>query len=138
MNQPSDNALQDLPAIGAARISWAVERDVLTARLHGCRENPVTMRRVWSTLRTLADRHGTVNVLALDEMDDDPFVGAERDAFLNELVSIGIGVRWAYVARSFDRVARYEATQLDALEAGIDVRVFGSRSDAEIWLRFGG
>lgn len=138
MNQPSDNTMQDLPAIGAARISWAVERDVLIALMRGCRENPATMRRVWSAIRTLADRHGPVKVLAMDEMDDEPFVGAERDAFLSELLPIGIGVRWAYVARSVDRLARYEATQLDALEAGIDVRVFGSRSDAELWLRFGG
>jgi len=138
MNQPFESALQDLPGIGEARISWAVERDVLIGRLRGCRESPTTMQRVWSALRELADRHGTVKVLALDEMDDEPFVGAERDAFLSELLPIGVGVRWAYVARSFDRVARYEATQLDALEAGIDARVFGSRSDAELWLRFGG
>jgi len=138
MNQPSNSAMQDLPPIGAAQVSWAVERDLLVALLRGCRENPASMRRVWSALRALADRHGVVKVLAMDQMDDEPFVAAERDAFLSELLPIGIGVRWAYVARSVDRVARYEATQLDALEAGIDVRVFGSRSDADLWLRFGG
>ena len=48
------------------------------------------------------------------------------------------GRRWAYVARSIDRVGAYEATQLDAQAEGLDVRVFSSLAEAELWVRFPG
>lgn len=122
-----------------ARLSWHVDIDVLVVEMRGRRDSPAHMAGCWRAIRDVADRRGLTKVLALDQMDDEPLTGAQREAFVRMLgLDVFGGRRWAYVARSIDRVGAYEATQLDAQEQGLDIRVFSSQAEAELWVRFPG
>jgi hypothetical protein len=97
------------------------------------------MAGCWRAVQGLAAERGLAKVLAIDLMDDDPLTGEQRSSFIRQLgMDVFAGRRWAYVARSVDRVGAYEATQLDAQEQGLDVRVFSSLAEAELWVRFPG
>lgn len=131
--------LQDLPGHAPSRLRWGVDAGVLVVEFHGRRHSPAHMAGCWHAVKRLAEAQGLVRVLAIDRMDDEPLTGEQRRDFIAHLGQEFLqGRRWAYVARSIDRVGAYEATQLDALELGIEVRVFASRAEADLWVRFPG
>jgi hypothetical protein len=128
-----------LPGHGPVEIRWRQDMDLLVVEFRGRRDTPAHMASCWHAVRDLAGRLGIDKVLAIDLMDDEPLTGEQRDAFIRFLgPKTFAGRRWAFVARSFDRVGAYEATQLDAQELGVDVRIFGSLAEAELWVRFPG
>lgn len=132
-------AWQDIPGMEPARLRWRVDTEVLKVEFLGHRGTPEQMVGCWKAVQDLAIAHRLECILAVDLMDDEPLTGEQRNLFIRRLFEGGMaGRRWAYVARSVDRVKHYEATQLDALERGLDVQVFGSLSEAERWLRFSG
>ena len=129
----------EIPGLAPARLTWHVDGDVLVVEFRGRRHTPAHMADCWRAARDVAERLGLEKVLALDLMDDEPLTGEQRRDFVERLGFATLGRRrWAYVARSIDRVSAYEATQLDAQDAGVDVRVFSSRAEAELWVRFPG
>lgn len=130
-------AQQAIPGLEPARLSWRADGDVLAVEFRGLRGSPAQMARCWRAVQEVAEKEGFGKVLAIDLMDDEPLTGERREAFIRQLgLDVFSGRRWAYVARSVDRVGAYEATQIDAQVEGLDVRVFSSRSEAELWLRF--
>lgn len=132
-------ATNEIPGVAPARLVWRVDLDVLVVEFRGRRDTPAHMAGCWRAIADVAERVGLDKVLAIDLMDDEPFVGEQREAFIRLLsVEIFGRRRWAYVARSIDRVRAYEATQLDAQQAGADVRVFSSLAQAELWVRLPG
>ena len=132
----SDRALQSLPGLEPAVVHWRIDEDLLVVEFRGRRHDAAHMAGCWHAVRRLAAEAGRDRILAIDLMDDDPLNGEQRKAFIEGLgVDMFIGRRWAYVARSIDRVGAYEATQIDVQELGVDVRVFSSRAEAEVWLR---
>ena len=132
-------ALQRIPGLEPSDLRWRVDVDVLVVEFGGRRVSQAHMVGCWRAVGDLAARHGIGKVLAIDQMDDEPLTGAQREAFVRMLgLDVFGGRRWAYVARSIDRVGAYEATQLDAQAEGLDVRVFSSLAEAELWVRFPG
>ncbi len=130
---------QDIPGMEPARLRWCNHADVLKVEFLGSRGTPEQMIGCWKAVQDLAIAHRLERILAVDLMDDEPLTGEQRQRFIQRLLESGIsGRRWAYVARSADRVAHYEATQMDAQEMGLKVQVFGSAAEAERWLRFAG
>jgi hypothetical protein len=131
--------LQGIPGLEPADLRWRIDLDVLVVEFRGRRHTPAHMAGCWRAVQSLAERHRMTKILAIDLMDDDPLTGEQRAAFIRHLgMDVFAGRRWAYVARSVDRVGAYEATQLDAQEQGLDVRVFSSLPEAELWVRFPG
>ena len=129
----------EIPAMAPARLVWHVDGDVLVVEFRGRRDTPAHMAACWRAVRDVAERLELTKILALDLMDDEPLTGDQRDEFIRKLgLEVFSGRHWAYVARSIDRVSAYEATQLDAQELGLDIRVFSSRAEAELWVRFPG
>lgn len=130
---------QAIPGLEPADLRWRVDVDLLVVEFRGRRDTPKHMAVCWHAVRDVAERMGLGKVLAIDLMDDEPLTGQQREAFIQflGLETFG-GRRWAYVARSIDRVAAYEATQLDAQDEGLDVRVFSSLAEADLWVRFPG
>jgi hypothetical protein len=129
----------EIPGLAPARVAWRVDVDVLVVEFRGRRESPTHMVGCWRAVAGVAERLAIGKILAIDLMDDEPLTGEQRAAFIRLLGFEIFGRRrWAYVARSVDRVGAYEATQLDAQQAGADVRVFGSLAEAELWVRFPG
>ena len=134
----SDRTTQALPGLAPALLHWRVDDDLLVVEFRGRRHDAVHMAGCWHAVRDLAAKVGRQRILAIDLMDDEPLTGPQREAFIRSLgIETFAGRRWAYVARSIDRVGAYEATQIDAQDQGLDVRVFASRAEAEVWLRFG-
>lgn len=130
---------QEIPGLEPALLRWRIDVDVLVVEFRGRRHSPPHMAGCWRAVQALAERHHLAKVLAIDLMDDEPLTGEQRDAFIRFLgLDVFAGRRWAYVARSVDRVSAYEATQLDAQDMGLDVRVFSSLAEAELWVRFPG
>lgn len=131
--------MQAIAGLEPAELRWRIDVDVLIVEFRGRRHSPVHMATCWRAIQSLAAERGVAKVLAIDQMDDDPLTGEQRSAFIRQLgLDVFAGRRWAYVARSVDRVSAYEATQLDAQEQGLDVRVFSSLAEAELWVRFPG
>jgi hypothetical protein len=131
--------MQAIAGLEPADLRWRIDVDVLVVEFRGCRHTPAHMAGCWRAVQGLAAERGLAKVLAIDLMDDDPLTGEQRAAFIRQLgMDVFAGRRWAYVARSVDRVGAYEATQLDAQEQGLDVRVFSSLAEAELWVRFPG
>lgn len=131
--------MQAIAGLEPADLRWRIDVDVLVVEFRGRRHTPAHMAACWRAVQALAVEWGLVKVLAIDLMDDDPLTGEQRAAFIRQLgLEVFAGRHWAYVARSVDRVGAYEATQLDAQEQGLDVRVFSSLSEAELWVRFAG
>ena len=131
--------MQAIAGLEPADLRWRIDVDVLVVEFRGCRHTPAHMAGCWRAVQGLAAERGLAKVLAIDLRDDDPLTGEQRAAFIRQLeLEIFAGRRWAYVARSVDRVGAYEATQLDAQEQGLDVRVFSSLAEAELWVRFPG
>ena len=134
MNAPLPHVLEGHAPV---EIRWRTDLDVLVVEYRGRRGSPEHMASCWHAVRDLAASLRIVKVLAIDLMDDEPFVGEQRETFMRALgPQTFVGRRWAFVARSVDCVGAYEATQLDAQAAGLEVRIFGSRSEAELWVRF--
>lgn len=130
---------QGIPGLAPSDLRWRIDVDVLVVEFRGRRHTPAHMAGCWHAVKQLADGLAIVKVLAIDLMDDEPLTGEQRRAFIERLgLEVFGGRRWAYVARSIDRVGAYEATQLDAQERGLDVRVFSSLAEAELWVRFPG
>lgn len=130
-------AMTEIPGLEPARLSWRVDIDLLVVEFRGRRDTPAQIASCWRAIAEVAGGLGIDKILAIDLMDDEPLTGEQRAAFIRMLgVEVFGRRRWAYVARSVDRVGAYEATQLDAQQAGADVRVFGSLAEAELWLRF--
>ena len=130
---------QEIPGLEPALLRWRIDVDVLVVEFRGRRHSPTHMAGCWRAVQALAAQHRLAKVLAIDLMDDEPLTGEQREAFIRFLgLDVFAGRRWAYVARSVDRVSAYEATQLDAQDMGLDVRVFSSLSEAELWVRFPG
>lgn len=131
--------MQAIAGLEPSDLRWRIDVDVLVVEFRGCRHTPAHMAGCWRAVQGLAAERGLAKVLAIDLMDDDPLTGEQRAAFIRQLgMDVFAGRRWAYVARSVDRVGAYEATQLDAQEQGLDVRVFSSLAEAELWVRFPG
>jgi len=131
--------MQLIAGLEPAALRWRVDVDVLVVEFRGRRHTPAHMASCWRAVQALAEAHHLGKVLAIDLMDDEPLTGEQRAAFIRLLgLQIFAGRRWAYVARSVDRVGAYEATQLDAQEQGLDIRVFSSMAEAELWVRFAG
>jgi hypothetical protein len=131
--------MQAIAGLEPADLRWRIDVDVLVVEFRGRRHTPAHMAGCWRAVQGLAAERGLVKVLAIDLMDDDPLTGEQRAAFIRQLgMDVFAGRRWAYVARSVDRVGAYEATQLDAQEQGLDARVFSSLAEAELWVRFPG
>ncbi len=131
--------MQAIAGLEPADLRWRIDVDVLVVEFRGARHSPTHMAGCWRALQGLAEEHRLSKVLAIDLMDDEPLTGEQRKAFIRFLgLDVFAGRRWAYVARSVDRVGAYEATQLDAQEQGLDVRVFSSLAEAELWVRFPG
>lgn len=131
--------LQAIAGLEPADLRWRIDVDVLVVEFRGRRDTPAHMAGCWRAVQALAAQHGLAKILAIDLMDDEPLTGAQREAFVRMLgLDVFGGRRWAYVARSIDRVGAYEATQLDAQAEGLDVRVFSSLAEAELWVRFPG
>ena len=131
--------MQAVAGLEPAELRWRIDVDVLVVEFRGRRHSPAHMAGCWRAVQGLAAERGLAKVLAIDLMDDEPLTGEQRAAFIRQLgLEIFAGRRWAYVARSVDRVGAYEATQLDAQEQGLDVRVFSSLAEAELWVRFPG
>ncbi len=130
---------QTIPDLEPSDVRWRVDADLLLVELRGRRHAPDHMARCWHAIRDIAAQSHLEKVLAVDLMDDEPFVDEIREQFIRAL-SVGTlgGRRWAYVARSVDRVSAFEATQLDAQAEGLDVRIFASLSEATFWVRFSG
>ncbi|MGL6290703.1 MAG: hypothetical protein ACRC2H_08470 [Silanimonas sp.] len=131
--------MQVIAGLEPAELCWRVDVDVLVVEFRGRRHSPTHMASCWRAVQELAADRSLGKVLAIDLMDDEPLTGEQRSAFIGSLgLDVFAGRRWAYVARSVDRVSAYEATQLDAQEQGLDVRVFSSLAEAELWVRFPG
>lgn len=131
--------MQAIAGLEPADLRWRIDVDVLVVEFRGRRHSPAHMAACWRAVQALAVEWGLAKVLAIDQMDDEPLTGEQRAAFIRQLgLEVFAGRRWAYVARSIDRVGAYEATQLDAQEQGLDVRVFSSLAEAELWVRFAG
>lgn len=131
--------MQTIAGLEPAILRWHIDVDVLVVEFRGQRHSPTHMASCWRAVQALAEQHGLGKILAIDLMDDEPLTGAQREAFIRVLgLDVFAGRRWAYVARSIDRVSAYEATQLDAQDLGLDVRVFSSLAEAELWVRFPG
>jgi hypothetical protein len=131
--------MQSIGGLAPADLRWRIDVDVLVVEFRGLRHSPTHMAGCWRAVQGLAQQHHLDKVLALDLMDDEPLTGEQRAAFIRFLgLDVFAGRRWAFVARSIDRVGPYEATQLDAQEQGLDVRVFSSLAEAELWVRFPG
>lgn len=130
---------QTIPGLEPLEVRWSVDAGLLSVEFRGRRHVPEHMARCWHAIRDLAAELGFDKILAIDMMDDEPFEGVEREQFIRALdVQSFAGRRWAYVARSVDRISASEATQLDAQDEGIDVRSFSSLSEATLWVRFSG
>lgn len=128
---------QTIPDLAPSELRWSVDVDVLLVELRGRRHTPEHMARCWHAIRDVAVELKLEKVLAVDLMDDEPFLDEVREAFIRALSVITLGGRrWAYVARSVDRISAFEATQLDAQAEGVNVRIFSSLSEANLWLRF--
>jgi hypothetical protein len=131
--------MHGIAGLEPADLRWRIDVDVLVVEFRGRRDTPAHMAGCWRAVQALASQRGVGKVLAIDLMDDEPLTGEQRAAFIRQLgLDVFAGRRWAYVARSVDRVSAYEATQLDAQEQGLDVRVFSSLAEAELWVRFSG
>lgn len=131
--------MQAIAGLEPADLRWRIDVDVLVVEFRGRRHTPDHMAACWRAVQAVAAEHRLAKVLAIDLMDDEPLTGEQRAAFIRHLgFELFEGRRWAYVARSADRVGAYEATQLDAQEQGLDIRVFGSTAEAELWVRFSG
>lgn len=130
---------QVITGLEPADLRWRIDVDVLVVEFRGRRHSPAYMASCWRAVQAVAAAQGLAMVLAVDLMDDEPLTGEQRAAFIRHLgFELFEGRRWAYVARSADRVGAYEATQLDAQEQGLDIRVFSSMAEAELWVRFPG
>ena len=131
--------MQAIAGLEPADLRWRIDVDVLVVEFRGRRHTPDHMAACWRAVQAVSAEHRLAKVLAIDLMDDEPLTGEQRAAFIRHLgFELFEGRRWAYVARSADRVGAYEATQLDAQEQGLDIRVFGSMAEAELWVRFSG
>ncbi|GAB3727726.1 hypothetical protein GCM10028794_00570 [Silanimonas algicola] len=131
--------MQAIAGLEPADLRWRVDVDVLVVEFRGRRHAAAHMAACWRAVQAVAAERGLVKVLAVDLMEDEPLTGEARAAFIRHLgFALFEGRRWAYVARSADRVGAYEATQLDAQEQGLDIRVFSSLAEAELWVRFPG
>ena len=130
---------QTIPDLEPSEVRWSVDAGLLVVEFRGRRHLPVHMAHCWHAIRDLAAELGFDKILAIDMMDDEPFEGVVREQFIRALgIQSFAGSRWAYVARSLDRISAFEATQLDAQAEGIDVRSFSSLSEATLWVRFSG
>lgn len=132
-------SIRRIEGLEPSDLRWWIDGDVLVVEFRGRRHSPAHMAACWRAVQGVAEASRIRKVLAVDLMDDEPLTGEQREAFIRSLgLDVFAGRRWAYVARSADRVSAYEATQLDAQDTGLDVRVFGSRAEAELWVRFPG
>ncbi len=126
-----------IDGVSPTTLQWSVRNDIFYVEIGGCRDNPQNMAEAWIAIARVAQEHGYSKILAVDRMDDAPLEGNSRVEFVTALDAPGLEIpHWAFVARSAERLASYEKTQLDVAVRGISIRVFNAVNEAELWLRF--
>lgn len=77
-------------------------------------------------------------LLVLDAMGGEVMAPGDLERFFDAISGRGLEqVRLAYVEGRADQFARIEYAELMARERGYDIRMFNSKTDAEVWLRHG-
>ena len=119
-------------------IDYHRQGSLLRAHVTGVNGTLETTLAYWMALAEEVRRDRPRNLLVVDDMAGDPPPPEQLQQFVQAMLGLGFeGVRVAYVEAHAQQIPEVEHGEILAREQGFDVRVFGSESEASLWLRHG-
>lgn len=111
---------------------------LLRAHVTGVNGTLETTLAYWMSLAEEVRRERPRSLLVVDDMEGDPPPPEQLAQFVEAMVGLGFeGVRVAYVEAHPKQIPDVEHGEILARERGFDARVFGTETDAALWLRHG-
>ncbi len=127
-----------MTAPASFRIDYHRQGSLLRAHVTGVNGTLETTLACWMALAEEVRRDRPRSLLVVDDMEGDPPPPEQLAQFVQAMVGLGFeGVRVAYVEAHAQQIPEVELGEILAREQGFDARVFGSETDASLWLRHG-
>ena len=127
-----------MTAPASFRIDYHRQGSLLRAHVTGINGTLETTLACWMALAEEVRRDRPRSLLVVDDMEGDPPPPEQLAQFVQAMVGLGFeGVRVAYVEAHAQQIPEVELGEILAREQGFDARVFGSETDASLWLRHG-
>ncbi|HET6906861.1 MAG TPA: hypothetical protein VFH52_07925 [Rhodanobacteraceae bacterium] len=112
--------------------------DYLFAKVVGEQDSPEITLAYWREIAAECERRGTTRLLVCDDLQGQPATPQDFARLTAALRGSGMEhVRIAFHEPVSANLRLVEHGELAFREAGFTLRVFGSESEAELWLRYG-
>lgn len=129
----------DVPQDSGFTLRFERSPGFLLAEVEGERSSAAITLAYWREIAHECERVGARRLLVIDHFRGNAVSVDEMRACVHALGNTILAtLRIALYEPEAENVAALQHAELDALEAGFEFRVFGSRREAEIWLRYGG
>jgi len=120
------------------RIAFTSTSGTLRAVITGFNDSLETTLACWTDIIAQVQSRASKALLVIDRTAGDPPPPRQLEQFVDTISGQGLeSIRIAYVLAETDVVSKVEVAEIHGKEAGFDVRVFASETDAIIWLHYG-
>ena len=127
-----------MSAPASFRVDYQRHGSLLRAHVTGAKGTLETALAFWMALAEEVRRELPRHLMVVDDMEGDSLTPDQMMQFVQALAGLGFeGVRIAYVEAHPEQIPEVEHSEIFAREQGFDARVFGSETDATLWLRHG-
>ena len=119
-------------------IDYQRHGSLLRAHVTGVKGTLETAVAFWMAMAEEVRRDRPRNLLVVDDMEGNSLTPGQMMQFVQALVGFGFeGVRIAFVEAHPEQIREVEHSEIFARELGFVVRIFGSETEATLWLRHG-